>query len=62
MVLFIARSPSDVHRGQFSRPRKNGEEEQEEDELEVLSAVVNADDRDEYEDNEREEIEMGSTI
>ena len=30
--------------------------------MEVLSAVVSADDRDEYEDNEREEIEMGSTI
>ena len=27
-----------------------------------MSAVVSADDRDAYEDNEREEIEMGSAI
>ena len=36
------------------------EREEEEEELEVLGAVVSADDRDEYEDNEREDIEMGS--
>ena len=36
------------------------EREEEEEELEVLGAVVGADDRDEYEDNEREDIEMGS--
>ena len=36
------------------------EREEEEEEMEVLGAVVGADDQDEYEDNEREDIEMGS--
>ena len=47
-----------MHREQFSRPRKNLKEEEEA--LEDLGAVVSANDRDEYENHEREDIEMGS--
>ena len=36
------------------------EREEEEEEMEVFGAVVSPDDRDEYEDNDREDIEMGS--
>ena len=36
------------------------EREEEEEEMEVLGAVVSSDDRDEYEDDEREDIEMDS--
>ena len=36
------------------------EREEEEEEMEVLGAVVSDGDRDEYEDNEREDVEMGS--
>ena len=36
------------------------EREEEEEELEVLGAVVSPDDRDEYEDNEKEDVKMGS--
>ena len=38
------------------------EREEEEEELEVLGAVVSVDDRDEYEDDEGEDVEMGSAI
>ena len=46
-----------MHREQFSRPRKKGRGGKI---FEGLGAVVSANDRDQYEDKEREDIEMGS--